>query len=185
MKRKILLALISLAACLPLDAQKVSVSTNLLGYAALGTMNMDVSYAFSRHCSIVAGAKYNPFTFRQKDPQRQFQLRQQSYCLGIRMWPWHIWSGWWFSSKIRYQEYNAGGIFSPVTREGDRIGLGLYSGYTYMLSGHFNIEFGLGVWGGADIYRKYSCPVCGPVMDEGRKGFLLPDDLMISVVYVF
>lgn len=185
MRLKVLSTLVFLAVCFPSEAQKISVSTNILGYAALGTLNADASYAVSRRCSMVAGVKYNPFTFRAGDPQRQFQLRQQSYSLGVRIWPWHIWSGWWFSSKIRYQEYNAGGIFSSEAQEGDRVGLGLYAGYTYMLSRHFNLEFGLGLWGGLDVFRRYDCPVCGFTVDAGRKGFLLPDDLMISLVYVF
>lgn len=185
MRLKFLFVLMMLAGCIPAGAQKVSLSTNVLGYAALGTINADVSYAFSRHWSIVAGARYNPFTFRPDDSDSQFQCRQQSYSFGVRAWPWHIWSGWWFSSKIRYQEYNFGGILSRRTQEGDRVGLGFYSGYTYMLSRHFNIEFGLGLWGGLDMFRVYSCQICGLTVDEGRKGFLLPDDLMISFVYVF
>ena len=134
-----------------LHAQKISVSTNLLGYSALGTMNADVSYSLSRRWSLTAGAVYNPFTFRKGDPDRQFQIRQQSYSLGARIWPWHALSGWWFASKVRYQEYNMGGLVSRQTSEGDRVGMGLYSGYTLMLSKHVNMEFGLGFWGGLDI----------------------------------
>ena len=169
----------------PLSAGKFSLSTDLLGYAALGTLNLDGSYAVSRRWSLTAGARYNPFTFRKGEPQKQFQYRQQSYYLGARIWPWHTMSGWWFAAKVRYQEYNHGGLISRETQEGDRFGAGLYSGYTHMLSPHFNIEFGLGLWGGMDVYRRYSCPTCGVTTDEGKKGFLLPDDFMISMVYVF
>ncbi len=166
-------------------AQRFSVSTNLLDYASLGTMNVEGSYSMSRRVSLTVGAKYNPFTFRKSVPERQFQLRQQSYSLGIRVWPWHTWSGWWFATKGRYQEYNFGGLISPETSEGDRVGLGLYAGYTHMLGPHFNMEFGLGAWGGMDFYRKYSCQVCGMTIDSGEKLFVLPDDIMISLVYVF
>lgn len=185
MRAKILLSVLFAVLPLVTYGQKASVSTNLLGYAALGTLNIDASYAVSRHWSIVAGARFNPFTFRKGDPQEQFQYRQQSYSVGVRMWPWHIWSGWWFASRLRYQEYNAGGIISQQTREGDRTGLGLYSGYTHMISSNFNIEFGLGFWAGVDLYKVYSCPLCGLTRDEGRKVFMLPDDIMISLVYVF
>ena len=106
------------------EAQTMSVSTNVLDYACLGTLNADVSYSLSRRWSVTAGARYNPFTFRKGDPDRQFQMRQQSYCIGARLWPWHTWSGWWFAGKLRYQEYNFGGIRSPETREGDRFGGG-------------------------------------------------------------
>ena len=124
-----------------MHAQQVSVSTNLLEYAALGTMNADVSYSISRRWSLQAGARFNPFTFRKGDARKQFQLRQQSYSIGARLWPWHTLSGWWFSSKLRYQEYNHGGIISMETQEGDRFGAGIYAGYTYMLARHLNIEF--------------------------------------------
>lgn len=167
------------------EAQTLSLSTNLLDYACLGTLNADVSYSLSRRWSVTAGARYNPFTFRKGDPDKQFQLRQQSYSLGARLWPWHIWSGWWFAGKLRYQEYNSGGIRSLETREGDRFGAGLYAGYTYMLTSHLNIEFGLGLWSGLDVYRCYSCPVCGVTLESGKTHFILPDDIMISLAYVF
>ena len=184
MKKCLIVLLISIAS-LPSDAQKLSLSTNLLDYACLGTLNADVSYSVSRRWSIMAGVRYNPFTFRADDPQNQFQLRQQSYAAGARLWPWHTMSGWWFAGKLRYQEYNYGGIFSSESEEGDRFGAGLYSGYTYMLTRHLNLEFGAGLWSGISFYRRYSCQKCGRTIGHGRKYFLLPDDLMISVAYVF
>lgn len=171
--------------CQLAQAQDFSLSTDLLGYARLGTMNVDASYAASRRWSIVAGVRYNPFTFRKGDIERQFQSRQQSYSIGARLWPWHIWSGWWFAGKLRYQEYNQGGIVSRKTEEGDRIGGGLYAGYTHMLSSHLNIELGIGLWAGMDRFRQYDCPVCGHVVDSGDRMFLLPDDIMVSIAYVF
>lgn len=169
----------------PLMAQKASISTNLFDYVCLGTLNVEASYTLSRHWSVTAGAKYNPFTFNKGDADRQFQYRQQSYAVGVRAWPWHSLSGWWFAGKLRYQEYNHGGIFSRQSEEGDRAGLGLYSGYTYMLTRRLNIEFGLGLWGGYSWYRRYSCPYCGLTIKQGKKPFLLPDDVMISLAYVF
>lgn len=188
MKRSVFLALAMIL--LPslwygLNANRFSVSTNLLDYARLGTLNVDASYAASRHWSIVAGARYNPFTFNADNPDRQFQYRQQSYAVGARWWLWHTWSGWWFSGKARYQEYNAGGLGKKETEEGDRVGAGLYVGYTHMLGPHWNMEFGMGFWGGIAWYTGYSCPSCGKIVDEGQKYFVRPDDLMISIVYVF
>lgn len=167
------------------SAQRISLSTNMIDYACLGTFNAEVSYSLSQHWCLTAGARYNPFTFRKGDADRQFQYRQQSCSAGFRVWPWHSFSGWWFAGKLRYQEYNHGGLLSRETEEGDRVGVGAYAGYTYMLSDHFNLEFGLGMWGGASWYTRYSCPVCGFTIDEGRKWFLLPDDVMISIAYVF
>ena len=72
-------------------SNRFGLSANLLDYARLGTMNMDFSYAVSKHWSLVAGARYNPFTFRKGDPDRQFQYRQISCAAGARLWPWHVW----------------------------------------------------------------------------------------------
>ena len=166
------------------SAQRFSVSTNLLDYVCLGTINAECSYSVSRSWSLTFGAEYNPFTFREGQ-EDQFQLRQQSYSVGARLWSWHTWSGWWISGKVKYQEYNFGGILSRETDEGDRAGIGLYAGYTYMVSPHFNMEFGLGGWGGMDWFRSYSCQQCGLIQNSGRRWFLLPDDIMISLVYVF
>ena len=184
-KYLIVLSVFLLTMALPSMAQKFSLSTNLLDYACLGTMNIDASYSVSRRWSVLAGARYNPFTFNAGNSDEQFQYRQQSYSAGVRMWPWHIWSGWWFASKLRYQEYNIGGIVAQKTEEGERAGAGFYAGYTHMLAPHFNIEFGFGMWGGMSWYKEYSCPNCGVTVESGNRWFARPDDLMISLVYVF
>lgn len=186
MKRYIIVLTVSLLVLseFRVEAQRFSLSTNLLDYACLGTMNVEGAYSVSRRFCLTVGVDYNPFTFRKGRPD-QFQLRQRSFSLGARVWPWHTWSGWWLAGKIKYQEYNAGGIISILTDEGDRAGVGLYAGYTYMLSPHFNIEFGLGAWGGVDWFRRYSCQVCGLTQDSGRRWFVRPDDIMIALVYVF
>lgn len=186
MKRILMvIASVILSCGLRCEAQRFSISTNLLGYAALGTMNIEGAYSVSRYVSVTAGFKYNPFTFGADVPEEQIQLRQRSCGVGLRVWPWHTWSGWWMAAKGRWQEYNMGGITSPATDEGDRIGLGLYAGYTHMVGPHFNIEFGLGAWGGLDWFTSYSCQTCGVLTSSGRRGFVLPDDIMVSLVYVF
>ena len=185
MRRILVCVLVAFTMTVTVRAQKFSISTDALDYACLGTLNAEISYATARHWSLTAGVKYNPFTFRKGDVERQFQLRQQSYSIGGRFWLWHIWSGWWFAGKLRWQEYNQGGILSRKTYEGDRLGGGLYAGYTHMLAPHFNVEFGLGLWTGADWYKVYSCQTCGLTVSQGRRAFILPDDLMISFAYVF
>ncbi len=165
-------------------AQDLSISTNVAGYANFGTLNMEASYGLSRHWSLNAGVKYNPFTF-DSSKYGKMQNRQQLFAIGTRFWPWHIFSGWWLAGKVQYQEYNTGGIISAVTTEGDRFGGALTGGYTYMVNPHFNIEFGLGLWGGYEAFTEYECPVCGNITDKGKKFFLQPNDLVLSLSYVF
>lgn len=165
------------------SAQNMSVSTNIADYANLGTFNAEASYAFARHWSINAGVKYNPFSFGDGD--RIVQSKQRSIAMGARFWPWHIYSGWWLSGKVRFQEYNTGTSASEYTAEGDRLGGSLAGGYSYMLNAHLNLEVGLGAWAGYDNYVRYSCPRCGRVVGEGSRFFLLPDDIVLSFSYVF
>ena len=74
---------------------------------------------------------------------------------------------------------------SSRTDEGDRFGLGVAAGYAYMLGKHFNLDFGVGLWSGYDLYTRYSCPSCGVTEASGGRFFVLPDDILIAVTYVF
>ena len=57
--------------------------------------------------------------------------------------------------------------------------------FSYMLHPHFNFSLGAGVWTGYQRYTTYACPVCGMTEDSGEKTFILPNDLMLSLTYVF
>lgn len=167
-------------------AQEFSVSTNALGYLNLGTINMEAAMGVSRHWSVNLDLRYNPFTYPGREGVAdQMQSRQRTVALGGRFWPWHIHSGWWLAGKAQYQEFNVGGLTEAETREGDRVGGGLTGGYTYMLSPHFNIEAGAGFWAGHEIYTVYACPECGRKVDSGEKNFILANDLILGLVYVF
>lgn len=168
-----------------MSAQKLQLSTNVLGLACLGTLNAEVHYAVSQHWSVGVSGRFNPFSYPSSDRTSQFQLRQRSVAAGARWWPWHIYSGWWLAGKAQWQEYNVGGIVSPRTEEGQRYGGGITAGYSYMVSTHFNVEFGLGMWGGIKQYKSYACPKCGIKVGEGVKSFVAPNDFIIALTYVF
>lgn len=168
------------------NAQEISVSTNALGYLNFGTINVEVSAGVSRHWTVNVNAKYNPFTFPGKDGVAdQMQSRQRTLAVGSRYWPWHIFSGWWIEGKGQYQEFNQGGLTEAETREGDRFGGGLTGGYTYMISPHFNLEAGAGIWAGHETYTVYACPECGRKVDGGEKTFFMANDVILGLVYVF
>ena len=87
------------------SGQEFALSTNLADYAELGTLNFSASYGVSRHWSLNADLKYNPFTYKKEESL--LQHRQRSISAGARYWPWHIFSGWWLSAAVKYQEYNS------------------------------------------------------------------------------
>ena len=200
MKRLHRLVITALAAAfllgVPAGAQRFAVSTNLVEWANLGTVNAEAGMAVAQHFSLHAGVRYNNWTFRKGDPEarfsdpegdleRQFQNRKQAYSVGFRYWPWYIYSGWWAYARGQYMEYNRGGLIRHSAEEGDAYGLGLGFGYTRMLHRNWNIEFGAGAWGGVTNYTSYRCTNCGSVTAQGTKPFVLPDDVFISIIYIF
>ena len=183
-------------------AQTWAVAVNTADMAELGTIGVEGSAAVSQHWSIHAGVKFNPWTFAKKDTFNglfsepnpdQKQNRKQTYAVGARWWPWNVYSGWWVGGKAQYQEYNRGGMRWPIdgrtdptfAEEGDAFGAALAGGYSLMLKEHWNLDFGFGLWGGWTKYTTYACPSCGQVVDEGQKWFILPNELILSFVYIF
>lgn len=165
-------------------AQKWEISTNALDYINLGTLNIEGGYAVAQHWSVHAGARYNPFSYGSEE-KGYFQNKKQSYSVGARYWAWHTWSGIWVAAKAQYMEYNSGGILSGKAEEGDAVGGSLGAGYTYMVTPHFNLDFGVGLWAGAKYYKVYSCPRCGITTEKGSKAFVMPNDILVSLSYVF
>ena len=185
MKRALIILIAGMALSLTVSAQDWSVATNLVDYVSLGTINAEASVATGRHISINASARVNPWTFHKGDPSKQMQNRHQAYCIGVRYWPWHIYSGWWFSGMAQYQEYNRGGIISQKTEEGDAFGVSVAGGYSLMVHEHLNLDFGLSVWGGQKTYITYACPSCGRITDKGSKWFVMPNELRVALQYIF
>ena len=164
-------------------AQQFSLSTNAADWANLGTVNVEASVAVARHWSINIAGRYNPWTFGKEGDRVQNRVRGAS--AGVRWWPWNVYSGWWVGTRAQWEEYNRGGIRSPRTEEGDAYGAALSAGYSLMLHPNINIEFGAGFWGGWHRYRVYSCPTCGKIENEGSGAFILPSDLLVSIVLTF
>lgn len=166
-------------------AQRLSVGTNVADWLSLGTMNANASVAVARHFTLNAEARVNPWTFNSNDSETQLQNRHQTYAAGMRWWPWYVYSGWWLGLAAQYQEYNRGGIFSRSTEEGDAFGGVLSGGYTLMLHEHLNLDIGAGAWAGQTAYTVYDCPRCGRISESGKKWFVLPSEVYLSLIWIF
>ena len=184
MRKTILVAGLLLALALPCTGQRFGVGTNAVDWLSFATLNAEASIAVSQNYSVHVGTELNPWTWRAGDPGKQLQLRQNSYWGGVRWWPWHVYSGWWAGIDGRYTVYNAGGIIKRETEEGDAYGAGLYGGYSIMINDLWNLDLGIGIWGGWKRYTTYSCPLCGVVTDQGEKTFQLPD-ARIAIQFIF
>ena len=188
-----------LALCLimtpALSAQEFSLSTNVLDWANLGTANLQAGLSVSRHLSLHAGARYNNWNFGSAEKGTAFQNRARTASLGMRIWPWNVYSSWWMGLKAQLEEYNRGGVFRrELTEEGTAAGVGLGFGYSRMISNHWNLDFGLGGWFGKAWYTQYRCPRCGRVVSrsdgtpirDATRWFLLPsNDMQVTLTYIF
>ena len=189
MKRRFVLSSVAVLCLLGMvqgkaSAQRWSIGTNLVDWFNLATLNVESSVAVAQHCSFNAGVRFNPWTFHYGDEERQYENRKRCCYTGVRYWPWHIYSGWWTGLQLQYQEYNRAGIFNCSPEEGDAWGVGFSLGYTLMVHKSFNIEFGVGAWGGMTTYTSYSCPYCGEILEQGTKFFFWPNNVMVSLVYI-
>lgn len=180
-----LLTSICLFALTPVKAQHFTIQTNAVQWAELGTINAAVGISTSRHFSLEAGFRYNPFTFH-KSSGLTIKNQKTSVYAGIRYWPWYVFSGWWISGRGQWEKFSDTGLWRYALNEGSRAGIVLSTGYTWMISKKINIEFGIGGWGGRYIdHMLYHCPSCMEVRESGPGGFIAIDDLSVSFVYIF
>ena len=186
MKKRLIVILAALLGCaFSASAQRYAVSTNIPDWAFLGTMNAKGEIAINNNWSLQAGARYNPWTFNAGNPDKQMEDRKLTLGANVRAWPWTVFTEWYISGGVQWEQYNRGGIWGRKTEEGDAYGLTFGAGYTFMVKEHFNIEAGIGGWAGLKNYRTYRCPYCGRMEEEGRKFFILPNEITIALVYVF
>ena len=185
--RKILsIAMLTMSLALSANAQRVSVGTNILQWANLGTINAEVSYAPVRHLSIIAAARYNGWQFNTSQEHLIIQNRQTTVSLGMRYWPWYVYSGWWLGLKGQYKDFATSGIWRPSLNTGTSIGVGLSFGYTVLLHERLNLDFGIGAWGGHMLkHILYECPICLDIRETGPQGFVGIDEICISLIYIF
>ena len=169
-----------------LSAQRVNniaVGTNLIGWGNLITINAEFSYPVTRNYTAHLKLKINPWTFNKGDVS-QLQSRQFSVAAGVRRWSWYANAGWFYGGGLQYSLFNQGGLSSRRTREGWALGLNLQAGYALVLSKHLNLEFGAGLFGSFAKYTIYSCQKCGRVTGSGAHFGVIPDNILLQLVYI-
>ena len=165
---------------------QVSVSTDVIDWANFGTINLEAGVSVHQHFSVQAGAKYNPWNFRTGKSDLHLYNHQQTAYLGVRYWPWYVYSGWWVSAQAQYSKYEKTGIWRHALDTGSSLGAGVSLGYTLMLHERLNLEFGAGFWAG-NRYKHvlYCCPDCMDVRESNPMMFVSLNDISVAVMYVF
>lgn len=155
------------------QAQNFAVSTNVMSWANLGTINAEGALSIQRHVSLHAGAAVNPWELTSPTSIR-IRNRQYGGYLGVRYWPWHVYSEWWVGAKLQYKNFDQIGLTSANATKGNAFGPGISGGYTLMLSQNVNLELGLGIWGGGLLPKG-----------EDMRAFVMLDNILVSFVYIF
>lgn len=151
------------------DAQEWAVSTNVLSWANLGTINAEGSYAVSDHFTYHLGFTVNPWQLRTPT-YVLVKNKQYGGFVGAKYWPWQAYSEWWVGAKLQYKNFEQQGLLTGNLIKGDALGACLSAGYSLMISDHVNLDFGLGFWGGRILKQR---------------NFLFLDNVIVSIVYVF
>lgn len=163
---------------------RIALSTNITDYVYLVTPNLDAQVSVARFLTVQAGVKYNGWSFKAGTPD-EMKNRQWTAYVGARWWPWYTYSGWWVGSAMQYQEYDRGGLFYNYGESGDAYGLVLSGGYSMQIRPWLNFDFGISGWGGYTRYKKYACAYCGKLVEEGGKGFFLPNEVRVALMFIF
>lgn len=161
--------------------QNMYISTNLVDYLNLGTINGEFGLSPSPNWSFHIRGRYNPFSFDMGAP---IQNRVASFMGGTRYWPWYAYAGWFLSANAGYSKYNTGGIFSSASYQGDAWHLSVGGGYALMLSKRFNLDFGLGMQGGYTSYIKFACPRCGKIEGRDKRLYVAPSNIMVQLTMI-
>ena len=194
MKKRILTVILILTVIFPSfrtaaqESRKtqVALSTDLVDWANLGTVNLEAGVSLHQHFSVHAGAKYNPWNFKTRNLGLALYNKQTTAYAGFRYWPWYVLSGWWVGAQAQYTDYAETGVWRHALDTGKAIGGGVSFGYTLMLHENLNLEFGAGVWAGRRFeHTLYCCPDCMKVRESGPGNFVALNDISISLMYVF
>lgn len=168
------------------NKKNVTISTNLFDWANFGAINIEAGYAVSRYLTVHADLKYNPWEFKSKNPDvSSVHNQQKSAAIGLRYWPWYVFSGWWICGKVQYTDYSITGIWRPALDTGKALGAGLSAGYTFMLTRSLNLEVGAGFWGGRMLEHTLYRNPGGAIREQGPKNFIALNDIKLSIQWLF
>lgn len=183
--RKVLVIVILSLVSVYAGAQRLTVSTNLVDWANLGTANAEIGFSVSQHISLVAGGKFNGWDF-STDERAMYNKNLVGYA-GLRYWPWYVNSGLWLQFKGQYADYEISGTWRHAVDQGRAVGGGISLGYTFMLSKSINFELGAGGWGGYLLeHNVYECSDCKVLRPESGPGaFVDLDNITAAFVFVF
>lgn len=176
MKRTIIICLLVLAPAL-CSAQKYGVRTNIVGMAT-GSLNLEASLALSNKWTLHLPVSYNPFVLRDNIKVRHLMVQP-----GARWWFWHSYAGLFIGAQAIGGKYNI--AVTDYRYQGWAAGMGVSSGYAWMVTSKWNIEAEIGAGGWYSEYDKYQRPLCGEYEGSLKRILYGPTRASISLMFIF
>lgn len=170
----------------PTQAQTAAIKTNLL-YDATATPNLGGEYRLSDRWTAGLAVGYNPFSFSNNKKWKHLLVSPEA-----RYWLCSAFAGHFVGANLIYAHYNAGnvnlpfGMARPLRRErwqGDFGAIGVFYGYSWLLSNRWSIEAVGGLGYGVTHFSKYECARCGSYKGTEMRHRFMPTRLALSVVY--
>lgn len=164
---------------MPLKAQQVTLSNNLL-YDGWLTPNLRVGVRLSPHWSMGVTGGYRPWP---AGDQKSKKWKHLLLSPDVRYWADSVNVHHFFGVNLLYGHFNIAEVKFPFglykgfrneRRQGDLGALGVYYGYSWPLGRHWNIEALIGAAVGYTQYDRYECGQCGTKLGDTNKWFVMP-----------
>lgn len=158
------------------NAQNHSIGVNM-ALLAVGSINIELSKAFSKKVTAHVPISWNPITFSNNKKIKHIMLQP-----GIRWWQWHSYSGYFGGINITIAQFNTG--IKALRYYGKGAGVTISAGYAKMLSKRWNLEAEAGFYSGWIKYNKYQRKHCGDYEGNWSGIKLFPAKISLSLIYV-
>lgn len=191
--RALFVALMLLAGCCGLSAQKVAVKTNLL-YDALLTANAGIEVGLAPKWTLDVSGNINAWDFSNGKKWKHWLVQPEA-----RYWFCQRFAGHFVGAHLIGGQFNVGHIDLPFKflgtdfRElkdhrwqGWMAGAGVAYGYTYILDRHWSIEGEIGFGWIYSRYDLYRCAGCGMKLRENiPHNYVGPTKAAINIIFNF
>ena len=166
-------------------AQKLAIKTNAL-YLTTATPNIGMEIGLSSKLTLDITYGINPFTFEDNLKWKHWVVQPE-----LRYWFCESFYGHFVGLHAGAGEYNISKVAIPTVDnakdyryEGMAVLGGLAYGYSWVLSGRWNIEASFGVGIVHTKYRQFDCPLCGKHLGDKIETFVAPTKAAVSVIYL-
>ncbi|MDR2894144.1 MAG: DUF3575 domain-containing protein [Alistipes sp.] len=166
----------------------LAVKTNLVWWAARGTMNVGGELGLGRRTSFELSGGINRWGLDSGSGSRK--LTHWIVKPEFRYWLCERFDGHFFGLHALYGQYNVGGYDVPLLfekeyrYEGDAWGAGVNYGYHLPLARRWGVEFTAGIGVARLDYDRYGCATCGDLLGRETKTYFGPTELGVKLIFM-